>query len=138
MAKALADLNQASELDPKSAYVALWLHIANKRNDLPSRLAETTTRIDMTKWPAPVIRLYLGQMTPEAVLAAADSPDAQTRRGQICEANFYSGELALQRGTKEEATRLFKLAVNGCPKTVIEYQSANAELKALGPLDFPD
>jgi hypothetical protein len=35
-------------------------------------------RIDMTKWPAPVIRLYLGQMTPDSVLAAADSPDAQT------------------------------------------------------------
>jgi hypothetical protein len=42
------------------------------------------------------------------------------------------------RGTKNEATRLFKLAVDGCPKTFIEYQSATAELKALGPLRLPD
>ena len=138
LAKALADLNQSSELDPKSAYEALWLDIANKRIDLPSRLVEATTRIDMTKWPAPILRLYLGQMTPDAVLAAAESPNAQMQRDQICEANFYGGELALQRGTKDEATRLFKLATDGCPKSSIEYQSATAELKALGPLRFPD
>ena len=92
----------------------------------------------MTKWPAPILRLYLGQMTPNAVLAAAESPNAQMQRDQICQANFYGGELALQRGTKDEATRLFKLATDGCPKSSIEYQSATAELKALGPLRFPD
>jgi hypothetical protein len=31
---------------------------------------EATAEIDMTKWPAPVIRLWLGEMTQEAVLAA--------------------------------------------------------------------
>jgi lipoprotein NlpI len=110
----------------------------------------------MTKWIAPVIRLYLGQLTPEAVLAAADdlnenaSPErvdlgddqtvAQrelvkrglTKKGQICQANFFSGELALQRGAKDEATRLFQLALTGCSKDFIEYGGANAELKALG------
>jgi hypothetical protein len=30
------------------------------------------------------------------------------------------------------------LAVDGCPKTFIEYLSATAELKALGPLRLPD
>ena len=108
--KALADLHQASELGPKSAYRALWLDIANKRNGQPSRLAEAMARIDMTIWPAPVIRLYLGQMTVEAVLAAADNPDAQTKERQICQANFYTAELKLQRGEKDEATHLFRLA----------------------------
>jgi lipoprotein NlpI len=77
-------------------------------------------------------------MTPDAVLAAAESPNTQMQQNQICEANFYSGELALQRGTKDEATRLFKLAVDGCPKMSIEYQSATAELKALSLLLLPD
>ena len=54
--KALADLNRFSELNPKYAYAPLWLDIANKRSNLPSRLAEAMTQIDMTKWPAPVIR----------------------------------------------------------------------------------
>jgi lipoprotein NlpI len=81
---------------------------------------------------APVIRLYLGQLTPEAVLAAADDPDATTKKGQVCEANFYSGELALRQGKKDEATGLFRRATADCPKPFFEYDGANAELKALG------
>ena len=131
-AKALADINQANELNPKSAYTALWLDIVNKRGGLPSRLGEATTRVDMTKWPGPVIRLYLGQLTPEAVLAAAEDPNAATKLGRICEANFYGGELALQQGKKDEAMRLFRLAATDCDKSFIEYEGAQAELKTLG------
>jgi lipoprotein NlpI len=131
-AKALVDLNQARELDPKSAYTALWLDIANRRSNLPSGLSETVKQIDMSKWPAPVIRLYLGQSTLEAVIAAADDPDATTKQGRLCEANFYGGELTLQRGATDEAMRLLQLAVTGCPKSFIEYDDAKAELKVLG------
>jgi hypothetical protein len=49
----------------------------------------------MTVWPAPVIKLFMDQMTPAAVLAAADNPDATRKKSQVCEANFYSGELSL-------------------------------------------
>jgi lipoprotein NlpI len=130
--KPLADLNQASELDPKYPYTELWLDIVNKRSNLPSRLAQAMAQIDMTKWPAPVIRLYLGQLTPAAVYAAADDPNANTKRGQSCGANFFSGELALQQGVKVEAARLFRLAAADCPKDFIERPAANEELKALG------
>jgi lipoprotein NlpI len=130
--KALADLSQSSELDPKNGYSALWLDIIGKRSNLPSRLQQATEKIDMTEWPAPVIRVFLGQLTPEALLAAADNHDPKTKKGQVCEANFYSGELALQQGKKDEAARLFKLAANDCPKGLIEWPAANAELKALG------
>ena len=102
------------------------------RSNLPSQLAEATRYIDMTKWPAPVIRLFLGQTTPEAVLAAADDPNAKTKQGKVCEANFYTAELALQRRAKDEATRLFRLAVTDCRKGFTERAAANAELKALG------
>jgi lipoprotein NlpI len=88
----------------------------------------------MTKWPAPIIRLYLGQLTPEAALEAADDPDVNTKKGQVCEVNFYSGELALQDDNKNEATRLFRLSAADCPKTFTEYDGAKAELKALGAM----
>jgi lipoprotein NlpI len=130
--KALADINQPSELDPKDATFALWVDIANKRSNLRSRLAEATAQIDMTKWPAPVIRLYLGQMTPGAVLAAADDADADVGKRRVCEANFFLGELALQQGTKEEASRLFRLATTDCPKGRSAWTGAVGELKALG------
>lgn len=89
-------------------------------------------QIDMSKWPAPLIRLYLGELTPDAVLAAADDPDATAKKGRVCEANFYGGELVLQRGAKEEARRLLQLAAADCPRSFIEYDDANAQLKALG------
>ena len=130
---AVADLKQATELNPVFvAYTALWLDIANKRSNLPSRLAEATSRIEMTKWPAPVIRLYLGQITPEAVLAAADNPNSDTKKDQVCEANFYTAEMFLQQGKREDATRLLQLAAADCPKKFTEYEGAIAELKALG------
>jgi tetratricopeptide (TPR) repeat protein len=131
-AKALADVRQASELDQKDAYNALWVDIVGERNNVPSGLSQAISKIDMTAWPAPVIRLFLGQMTPAAVLAAADDADPIKIKGQVCEANFYSGEFALRQGAKDEAARLFRLAASDCPKNFDERGTAGAELKALG------
>jgi lipoprotein NlpI len=129
---ALADLSQASKLDPEYAYYALWLDILGKRGNVASRLPQAISQINMTKWPAPVIRLFLGQTTPAAVFAAADDPDANTKKGQLCETNFYLGELALQQGAKEKAARLFRLAAADCPREFVEGPAASAELKMLG------
>ena len=124
-------MTQSSALNPKYAYAALWLHIVDTRNNLPSRLAEAAKQIDMTKWPAPIIRLFLGQATPEALLATADDPDAKTKQRKVCEVNFYSAELALHRRAKDEATRLFRLAATECPESFTERAAARAELNAL-------
>ncbi|HEY6255457.1 MAG TPA: hypothetical protein VIY51_06640 [Xanthobacteraceae bacterium] len=133
--QALADLGRASKLDPQYAYYPLWIDIIDKRgsrDNRASRLAQAVAQIDMTKWPAPVVRMFLGQATPEAVLAAADDPDPKTKKGQVCEANFYSGELALQQGAKDEAVRLFRLAAADCGHDFVEGASARSELAALG------
>ncbi len=86
----------------------------------------------MTAWPAPVVRMFLGELTPAQVLAAADDKDPKTKQGQVCDANFYNGELALMKGAKDDALRLFRLAANDCLHTFTEWSAANAELKALG------
>jgi lipoprotein NlpI len=130
--KAQADLDQSRALDPKDLYSALWLDIVAKRGHLPSQLAGLVRQLDMAKWPAPIIRLVLGEMTAEAVLSAADDPDAKRKKSQVCEANFYTGELALQRGATEEAARLFQLAAADCPKSFFEWGAAKAELRGLG------
>jgi lipoprotein NlpI len=130
--KALADFSQANALDPKNAYTALWLDIVGQRNNLPSRLPQTSSQVDMAAWPAPIVRLFMGQITVGAVLAAADDPDATKKKGQVCEANFFTGELSLLKGAKEEATRLFRIAGSECPHDFSEWSAANAEIKALG------
>jgi lipoprotein NlpI len=127
-----SDFKKASELNPKYAYGALWLDLTERRIDVPSHLAEAATQLDMTAWPAPLVRLYLGQMTPADVLAAAQNADARTMKGQVCEANFYSGELALLQGKRDNAIRLFRLAATDCPLDFVESPSATAELKGLG------
>jgi lipoprotein NlpI len=128
---ARADIVQAKKLDPKYPYYALWIEIIDKRANAPSELPQAMGQVDMTKWPAPVIQMFLGESTPAAVLAAANDPDPKTKVGQVCEANFYSAELALQQGDKQEAVRLFHVAVNACPREFVEGPAAKDELAAL-------
>jgi lipoprotein NlpI len=115
--KAAVDLARSSELDPHDPYTALWLDILGKRSR--GQLAKTATSIDMNKWPAPIISLYLGKITPADLNAAAGHADPAVKKAQTCEANFYGGKLASQRGKKDEARRLFETAAAECPKSFI-------------------
>jgi lipoprotein NlpI len=124
---AIADFKKASELDPKDAYTALWRELAERRNNSPGHLAEAVKQLDMTVWPAPVIRQFLGQLNIEQTYGAAFDTDPKTKTAQTCEANFYSGELALLTKNKE-AQRLLKLAADQCPPSFIESTAALAEL----------
>ena len=132
LARAESDLKQANELDPKNACNALWLDIVERRNGLPSRLPELAAAVDTAAWPAPVLRFFGGELDASALAAAAADPDPARNRGQLCEANFYSGELALLQARKADAMRLLEAAAGGCPPSFIEWDAANAELKALG------
>ena len=132
LAKSLGDFIQSQQLDPKEPSTALWLEIVGKRSNLASRLTEATAQLDMTKLPAPVVRLFLSEATAKAVLAAADDPDPKTKKRQICEANFFAGELALQRGSTADARQLLGNVLSDCPKYFVAWSVANAELKALG------
>jgi lipoprotein NlpI len=131
LGNSLSDLDQAIQLDPKSAYPVLWREIVARRSDQPSQLSEAAKQLDATKWPAPIVNLFLGTMTPEQVLSAADDADPVKRKGQVCEANFYIAERALQSGSRDEALKLFEQAAADCPKTFIEKPAADVELGAL-------
>jgi lipoprotein NlpI len=129
IADAEADFKKANQLNPQNAYIALWLDLAKRRNGVPSQLAGTSKQLDMTAWPAPVIRQFLGELSAAQTIAAAADQDPKKQAGQICEANFYSGELALlNKKTKPEATRLLKLAAKDCPLEFVESTAAIAEV----------
>src|ERR1700719_2575537 len=70
-ADAVADFKKAAELNPKDAYAALWRDLAERRNNAPSHLAEAAKQLDMTAWPAPVIRHFLGELNVEQTYGAA-------------------------------------------------------------------
>lgn len=126
-ADAIADFKKAAELNPRDAYAALWRDLAERRNNSPSHLAEAVKQLDMTVWPAPVIRHFLGELNFEQTYGAAFDTDPKTKVAQTCEANFYGGELALLNKNKKDAQRLLKLAANDCPPSFVETTAALAE-----------
>ena len=132
-ANARVDMKLALALDRRNAYAVLWHEIADRRAKQKGGLAARKGRgIDMKAWPAPVLQLFAGELKADAVLAAADSPDATVKAAHTCEANFYSGEHALIGGDRAEAVKLFSAAAKECPRGFLEGIAAAAELKGLG------
>jgi lipoprotein NlpI len=129
--EALADITRAADLNPKELLNALWTDIVGQRSGLASRLPEAAAQLDTAKWPGPIVKLYLGQITPPEVFASIEEHSGPAKKHQTCQANFYSGNWALRQDKKEEAARLFNLAVNDCPKSALEWKATQDELKAL-------
>ncbi|MGX7873931.1 hypothetical protein ACVDG5_015305 [Mesorhizobium sp. ORM6] len=88
----------------------------------------------MSKWPAPVVKMLLGQKTFAEALADAGTGDPALTIGQVCEANFYTAEFDRLQARNDEALRLYRLAAGTCPKGYVEYRGAIAGLRSLGML----
>jgi tetratricopeptide (TPR) repeat protein len=135
-AAAAADLATGVRLDPKDIYATIWLHIARSRAGTPDRdeLAANAARLGPGDWPYPLLELFLGGMTPEAVRkAAADAENEDKRREQICEADFYLGVFSLEKKARDEARKLIASAAENCPPSMLEKPAAKAELARLSP-----
>jgi tetratricopeptide (TPR) repeat protein len=130
-AKAQSDFKQASQLDPKDPYAALWLELAERANGLPSVLSSRALQFDMQTWPAPIVHLFLGELTSVQVVAAAQSSDRNVAQRQICQTDFYAGEFALLQSSDDEARRLLRRATEDCPLAFIERVAASAQLKVI-------
>ena len=85
----------------------------------------------MTAWPAPVVRLLLGELSRQDMIGSAQSADPKAARKQICEARFFAGELVLLQGPRDDAAGEFKLASDVCQDFPLERTIASKELKAL-------
>jgi tetratricopeptide (TPR) repeat protein len=130
---AASDLAQSQRLNA-NAYTALWLYLARSRvagGDGKAELTLNTSGLDQSKWPAPVVALYLDKAAPSTVTSQAADPDAETDKAQRCEATFYLGEWHLMRGEAPQARTLFTQAQNSCPVAFIECKGAIAELERL-------
>ena len=134
-AAAQPDLAEAAALNPTDAYAPLWRYLARARAGQEGRadLAASAQRLDLATWPGPVVALYLGNTTPEALLAAARNSDPQTQREQQCEAYFFLREQALLRGDHAEALRLFRATLDTGVTRFFQYDAARAELRRLSP-----
>jgi lipoprotein NlpI len=127
---AVPDFDNVAQFSRSNPYRAIWLYLAQARagRNGSKELENNATRLEMRKWPGPVVDLYLGKLTLEAVLAAASNRDEKTQQEQLCGAYFYSGEYLMIAQRRDEARPYFEKAVATCPRTFHEYEGARAEL----------
>jgi lipoprotein NlpI len=130
-AKAEADLETAAKIKPNDAYIASWREILSYQTKSPSVLVQTESQLDMAVWPGPIVRFLLGETNQKTLFASAKDSDSQKTRKQQCDATFFAGQFELHKGSKDEARRLFQLAVRDCPRQFLEVGAATADLMAL-------
>jgi tetratricopeptide (TPR) repeat protein len=126
--EAAVDLSHAVELGD-DAYSMLFRFLATARAGEAAghEFEANATRLKSKEWPYAAIELLAGKRSPEATLPAAGKPD------EVCEAHFYIGEWHLLRGDKSAATASLKIAVDTCPRYLVEYIAAVEELKRINP-----
>ncbi len=133
-ASAIVDLTTAVKLDPTNGYKVLWLHIAHAKagQDDHLELQGNSLKVASDTWPWPLIALYLNKSSVENIIATAKSGDSTAQRDQTCEANFYIGELDLEKKAGPVAEPFLHYAVDNCPVEFIEYTAAEIDLMNLG------
>jgi tetratricopeptide (TPR) repeat protein len=139
---AIANFEHAISAEPSSrtaVFAALMLHVAVKRqgHDDAQQLAPVAAAADLSKWPGPVLKLDLGQLTAGEVMVAAARADADMQKWQVCEANYFTGEDALLHHQRATALARLEAARDGCPKEDTDYTATRAELKRLGAPALP-
>jgi lipoprotein NlpI len=118
---------------PEFTEGALWLSLAQRRagDGADDTLKAHAKALDLEKWPGPVVRFYLDEITGDAVQVAALDPDSTTSRLQSCEASFYIAELELISGNAAAAKPGFQLVVDSCPKIYPVVRIAKTELSRM-------
>jgi lipoprotein NlpI len=127
------DFVRAMTLDSSNPYRVLGVYLAKARaGDVDRQLLATGTRqLNRTRWPGPLVALYLGELTPQALIEATRDADVRSQREKQCEAYFHAGEFLLMAGQREAALRMFQSAVATGITSFYEYASARAELRRL-------
>ncbi|HLW54218.1 MAG TPA: tetratricopeptide repeat protein [Candidatus Angelobacter sp.] len=134
LAEAQRDISRAVELNPSGYYDVIWLYLARAKAGpgAEKELAKNATALNLSKWPGPVIELFLGKSTTDAVLQAASDKDPEKNSRQQCQANFYIAEYQAFHGQREAARKNFRLASETCNRNYFLYvESAQEELKSL-------
>lgn len=131
-ARAAADIETAFAARP-NVYTALWLFLARARGgdaDAADALERDTRRI-RAGWPAPLIALYMGRTDVESVNIATKSGAPAEQRDMRCEADYYVAQAHLLKNDRARALSLLQNVQRDCPKNLLEYEAAVAELRRL-------
>jgi lipoprotein NlpI len=126
-ANAAVDLRKSISIHTDT-YAMLFCFLAEARlGKKPSaQLQSDMQKLKSAAWPAPVAELFLGIISPDALLAAAPKPNDRA------EAHFYIGQWHLLQDDRIAAVKALREAMRTCPVNFIERTGAVAELRHLG------
>jgi tetratricopeptide (TPR) repeat protein len=125
LSEAHDDAESAAARDPGNAYFRLWSTVtATAAQRTPAQPRGTLTGIG--DWPRPLLELYGGQRSPEAVWQAAAGD-----KGRACEADFYVGAWYAAKGQRKTAKDLYARATATCPRDYVAFDAARSALKRL-------
>jgi len=127
------DFAKAIELRPADPRLHIWLFLTQARmgNDGKADLARFRKTEKDNKRISPVMRMYLGEITPDQCLAAATNKNTKLDNEQKCGSYFYVGQFYLIRGKNGTACEYFRKCVATNVRYFFEYTMAKAELKRL-------
>lgn len=131
-ALAIADYTRRIELAPEGDEYA-WFQRSLLRRRLGRTGADGQLAQEVARWPEgwpKVVGQYLlGRLGADELLRRAAEPtDPQTRREQLCEADYYVGITALLAGRGAEAREKFQACVDTGVSAFLEHLLARSEL----------
>lgn len=94
---------------PHSARLWLWTKILNSA-DLPNP-DDYYLQWSRRKWPFSLVRLYLGQITPEELLKDVNHPNPYETKERLSEALFFIGAKMVKSGRRDLARKYFDRCV---------------------------
>lgn len=124
--RAVSELEQAIERQPRDAYLQLYHLMALRR--MGRRAEPKPAPIDF--WPGPLIALHNGTLCPDEALKLADNPERRA------EALFQLGILAHDHD-RLEAGRLWRQVVEIARPDTIEFAATRHETERLGTVPQP-
>jgi lipoprotein NlpI/V8-like Glu-specific endopeptidase len=137
--RAVEDFRRAVQLEPGEPFVQLLLFVAQARaGDLEgakTALARHADSINAGNWPRPIVDLFLGRGSVEAVERAAKvAAQKKDIAGQRFDADFYIGQWALLTGDEEAAASRLKSVYDSRLREYLEFDIARSDLDNLGTL----
>lgn len=102
--RALDVFNAGVKLSTEKARIWLWQRMLGGADE---KLVSYLLQFSPDKWPYPIVRFQLGQMTAEELMQHAQHPNSLIAKARVSEASFYIGWRLAVSGDPEAANVYF-------------------------------
>ena len=128
--RAARDFRRHLKFSGDDLYRMMWLSLAVDRQGGNGRaeLGEYAAASDRQSWPRPLVDMYLGQKSPEAVLASLENDRSRGANERRCEAYFFIAQWHSAKGDEATARQYFQKTVDTEVRGFMEYASAKLAL----------